>query len=234
MSDEQAKSRIGVYLDCDTSHPKEHQHNLNMMEALRLCTDADGQSYEIYVYSAKKVWKNYCKEHSLTYRPFPTSGASNHIGKMLFGKYIDSPKPPEWVGEMLNRKAHDFKVETMIFSAPTTLVQQMQLPTVVVMLDLAANGVGDYDAQWYKDLYQSILKNATAVIVDPTEGTDYLNEALAENPADVKMLSLDASSNVLAFSLATVLRSVAVSSPAEESNPVSEPEFTTESKVGGE
>ncbi|MCL2403011.1 MAG: hypothetical protein FWC86_02070 [Coriobacteriia bacterium] len=215
MSDDnstQVNPRIGVYLDCDTDHPKEHQHNLNVMEALRLCTNAEGLPYDIYIYSAKKVWKRYCKEHDLTYRPFPTSGASNRLGKLLFGKYIDSPKPPEWVGEMLNRKANDFKVETMILSAPTTLVQQMQLPSVVIMLDLKAESSSGQDAQWYQDIYKTVLRNATAVIVDPSDGTEYLGDALAENPADIKMLSLDAEYNVLAFSLATILRSVTAGS----------------------
>jgi hypothetical protein len=203
---ESAGPRLAVYVDCDTSRPEEHQHNLNMMEALRLCTDEEGHNYNIFVYSSKKVWKLYCLDHGLTYRPFPTSGASNSIGKMLFGKYIDSPKPPEWVGEMLSRKLQDFKIDLMIFSAPTSLVEQVHVPSVVVMLDLASGQSASHDAQWYKDLYRVVLQQASSVIVDPADGTEYLGNSLAENPADLKMLSLDASPQVLAFSLATVLR----------------------------
>jgi len=201
--------RIGIYVECDVDDGKQYEHAQNIMKALKRIKSASGENYDIYVYSSKKTWKQYCKDHSLTYRPFPTSGASNRLGKMLFGQHIDSPKPPEWVREMLKRKVDDFSLELMIFTSPTNLVKLFPIPSMVVMHDLAATAKGGkYDAEWYSDLYQTVLENATAVLVDHEEGFDYLRAPLAKTPADIKMLSLEADLCALGENLNTIIRSI--------------------------
>jgi len=201
--------RVGIYVECDVDDGRQFEHAQNIMKALKRIKSASGENYDIYVYSSKRTWKRYCKEHSLTYRPFPTSGASNRLGKMLFGQHIDSPKPPEWVREMLKRKVDDFSLEFMIFTSPTNLVKQFPVPSMVVMHDLAATAKGGkYDAEWYSDLYQTVLENATAVLVDHEESLDYLKASLAKTPADIKMLSLEADLRALGENLNAIIRSI--------------------------
>ena len=188
------RPRIGVYIEGRDGDEKQHQHMLNFMKALQSCTAACGEKYDIYVYSSKKTWKKYCKEYLLTYRPFPISGASNALGGMLVGKEANCPKPPEWVGEMLNRKSEDFKLSLMIFATPTSLVKSYKLPCIAILDDMLADVDSEYDAEWYQDLYQTELEHADLVLVDPAEDLDQMLEALTadiENPADIKKLSLD-------------------------------------------
>ena len=201
--------RVGIYVECDVDDGRQYEHAQNIMKALKRIKSASGENYDIYVYSSKRTWKRYCKEHSLTYRPFPTSGASNRLGKMLFGQHIDSPKPPEWVREMLKRKVDDFSLEFMIFTSPTNLVKHFPIPSLVVMHDLAAaDKKGKYDAEWYSDLYQTVLESATAVLVDHEESLDYLKAPLAKTPADIKMLSLEADMRALGENLNAIIRSI--------------------------
>jgi hypothetical protein len=97
----------------------------------------------------------------------------------------------------------------MIFSAPTSLVKQFTLPNMVVMHDLAAaDRTGKHDAAWYSELYQVVLENAKAVLVDPQEGIDYLSESLARTPADIKMLSLESDPQALGENLNTIIHSI--------------------------
>ena len=203
--------RVGIYVECDVDDGKQYEHAQNIMKALKRIKSASGENYDIYVYSSKRTWKRYCKEHSLTYRPFPTSGASNRLGKMLFGQHIDSPKPPEWVREMLKRKVDDFSLEFMIFTSPTNLVKHFPIPSLVVMHDLAAADAdrqGKYDVEWYADLYRTVLENATAVLVNHEESLDYLKAPLAKTPADIKMLSLEADIRALGENLNAIIRSI--------------------------
>jgi len=187
------RPRIGVYIEGRADDEKQDQHLQNLMEALQSCVAACGEKYDIYVYSSKKRWKKYSKDYLLTYRPFPISGSSNALGGMLIGKEANCPKPPEWVGEMLNRKSDDFRLELMIFATPTSLVKDYKLPNVVVLDDMLADEDSEHDAEWYKDLYHTALKYADLAIVDPTEDVDQLIESLVadiENPAEIKRLSL--------------------------------------------
>ena len=191
------RPRIGVYIEGKPDDEKQSQHIINLMKALQSCTAACGEKYDIYVYSSKKKWKKYSKDCMLTYRPFPISGSSNPLGGMLVGKDASCPKPPDWVCEMLNRKSDDFKLELMIFATPTSLVKNYKLPCIAVLDGMVADEGSEYDAEWYKDLYQTVLEHADLAIVDPTEDVDQLLESLVagiEKPAEVKRLSLEEAS----------------------------------------
>jgi len=207
------KSRVGVYLDCSEEDGQLHQETLDLMLALTECRDANDDPYGIYVYSSKKVWKKFCKEHGWIYRPFPTSGASNRLGKMLFGSHVDSPKPPEWVGEMLNRKAADFKVDVMIFATPTTLVKQSNLPSIVVMRDIAqlvsnSGNAEKYGSDWYSDLYSTVVEHATVALVDVDAESSVIDAALAESQAKIEKLSFGQTPKALGYDLSMLLRSI--------------------------
>ncbi|MCL2525550.1 MAG: hypothetical protein FWE46_00640 [Coriobacteriia bacterium] len=203
--DSERKPRIGVYVE---SEPE--PHILNLLKALKYVTSPRGdghEPYDIYLYSSSKIWKKYCKDFGHVYRPFPTSGASNKLGKMMFGKHVDSPKPEAWVGEMLKRKASDVHLELMIFAAPTSLVAQMDLPTIVILQDLEKRlGTSAYDKAWYDDLYKTVLENAGAILVDPSEGVEYLSDVTAVSPTDITLISLDLDRQMLGEDLTYIIR----------------------------
>jgi len=122
----QRKPRIGVYLSCEASVGEQYQRSLSIVEALEDYTD----KYAIYVYSPYKIWKQYCRKRPLDYRPFPTSGASNFLGRFMFRKYLTAPDPPEWLGEMLARKAVDEKLIVLIFPTASSMAQQISIPVI--------------------------------------------------------------------------------------------------------
>ena len=207
------KSRIGIYLDCSEEDGQLHQGTLDLMLALQECRDAEDEPYGIYVYSSKRTWKKFCKQYGWIYRPFPTSGASNRLGKMLFGSHVDSPKPPEWVGEMLNRKADDFKVDVMFFASPTSLVKQSNLPSIVAMRDIAqlrsnSENAEKYGSDWYSDLYNTVVEHASVVLVDTDTESSAIDAALTEPKARVEKLSFGQTPKALGYDLSMILRSL--------------------------
>ena len=205
------KQRLGVYVEYDIDLKKRPElkddkrnderycHTLNLLKALKSCKSSDGQSYEIHLFSSKKTWKRYAKDHGFIYRPFPTSGASTFLGKLLFGKGIDSPTPPEWVAGMMDRKVKDFKLAGMVCAGPTTIVEGLDLPCVVVMSDMAAEnttGAGHaHDPEWHRKMFQSMLDKATAVVVDTHEGVEKLQFAMDAAPATVMLFDFEPDPN---------------------------------------
>ncbi|MCL2605683.1 MAG: hypothetical protein FWD93_00175 [Coriobacteriia bacterium] len=128
------KQRIGIYLSCKTDRDEDYERSLAIMQALGQHTD----TYDIYLYSPYKIWKQYCWRRPLFYRPFPTSGASNALGRIMFRKYLEAPDPPEWLGEMLARKARDEKLIVLIFPTPNNMEDVVTIP-VVHQSDLPAD-----------------------------------------------------------------------------------------------
>ncbi|MCL2680077.1 MAG: hypothetical protein FWF11_01170 [Coriobacteriia bacterium] len=161
------KPRIGIYLSCNKDAQEDYQRSLQIVQALQLQTD----NYDLYLYSPHKVWQQYCRQSPLHYRPFPTSGASNIIGRRIYGK--DLANPPEWMGQMLSRKAQDENLIVLLFPAASSMTDHITVPTIgeKQLLDILPAGEKPGSAALSKQLMTAI-KSAIAQQSDSPQQSD--------------------------------------------------------------
>ena len=207
--DQARKPRLGIYVECDESIEPRHQRTLDLMSALKSVTSSKGEKFDMYVFSSQKEWKRFANSNGMQYRPIPTSGVSNRLGRRLFGQDASTPKPPEWFGDMLNRKIGEVKIDLMIFTAPSSLIDEVTTPIITVLSDLEAHYGEKYSATEYSELYASALSHSKVVLADNSEDISYLGESFAKGDADLRMVALDEGSESIAHDLTPIIRMVA-------------------------
>ncbi|MCL2605685.1 MAG: glycosyltransferase family 4 protein [Coriobacteriia bacterium] len=182
------KPRIAIYLECDTDVGGQYQYALSMVAAL-----AQQQSFDLYCYSSRKIWKDYCAQHAITYRPFPTGFAAHRLFQRFIRRSLADAKPSAWVGRLLQRAIKADKIDVIVFPMPTTLASDMPIPSIVTIHDLVyryvpeMRGDGESDAEYYDDLYQNILSTAGTVLTDSELCAQQLREAFPTKAASANI-----------------------------------------------
>jgi len=206
--DDKRKPRLGIYVECDPASEQRYQRTLDLADALTAVTSPAGEKYDIYIFSSQKEWKHFANSNGMQYRPIPTSGVSNRLGRALFGKDASTPKPPEWYGEMLDRKAAEVKLDLMVFTAPSSLIEDVTIPTITVLHNLKAQYGEKYAPKEYSQLYASTLEHSVVVLTDSKEDISYLGEAFAEGKADLRMINLTDGPEAITSDLTPIVRLV--------------------------